>query len=252
MWGHWCFRPRASLAAAGGAAAFLFALVRSNEAGQQLPKDRLRDTVALALFAAFMFVFTLRSKRNVEYFVPFTLLAAASAWDLYASGRAWAWMGSVQSRTVRYAAALFVAVALSRVAARDLMGVRADFDSGSSPTKYSGLSAWLAQNTPDGTLVWHNDWDDFPFFFAQGTNNRWLVGLDPAFWFVRDPERFQEWVDMTQSRITDNLAERIVTDFGSHYAFVDRDHRALEKAFSNDPRMIKVYGDGDGTIFFVE
>jgi hypothetical protein len=79
-----------------------------------------------------------------------------------------------------------------------------------------------------------------------------MVGLDPSFWYVKDPLRFQEWVDITQNRITDRLAERIRKDFGARYAFVDTDHGALKASFNADPDMRNVYQDAEGTIYVIE
>jgi hypothetical protein len=137
------------------------------------------------------------------------------------------------------------------VAARDLGSVRNDFTNGVPPTKYAGLAAWLGRNTPEGSLVFHNDWDDPPYFWLNGLHNRFLVALDPTFMYVKDQPLFEEWVGITQSKIGDRLADRIRYDFGADYAFVDKDHPALRAAFDADKGLHLLYADPEGAIYSV-
>jgi hypothetical protein len=241
-----------------GAVAWFVAEMRARETGELLPRRRVVETAALYFFALLALLFTVRSRRNVEYFVPFAVLAAVSAFDLFRKSAAWSFLGRlVQPLKGKMAVGiavllLYFSVLSGLLIARDWQGVRRDFDTAIPSTKYANLAKWLEANTPEGSLVFHNDWDDFPYFFLHSTHNTWMVGLDPSFWYVKDPLRFQEWVDITQNRITDRLAERIRKDFGARYAFVDTDHGALKASFNADPDMRNVYQDAEGTIYVIE
>lgn len=240
-----------------GAVAWFAAAMRARETGNPLPRRRVVETAALYFFALLALVFTVRSRRNVEYFVPFAVLAAVSAFDLFRKSPAWAVVAQAfqpfKGKMAMGIAALvlYFSIMSGLLVARDWRGVRNDFDNAIPPTKYAHLANWFDEHTPEGALIFHNDWDDFPYFFLHSTHNTWMVGLDPSFWYVKDPVRFQEWVDMTQNRITDRLGERILNDFGARYAFVDTDHAALKKAFDSDPQIRNVYQDAEGTIYVI-
>ncbi|MDP1760054.1 MAG: hypothetical protein Q8L01_01140 [Candidatus Woesebacteria bacterium] len=235
-----------------GATGFLVAWLKSRESGRRLPRERTRDTLALFIFAAIALVFAIRSKRNIEYFVPFAVLAGVSGLDLFRLAGGIAILKTAKplfGKIGLAAVAVYLAIVTSSVALRDWRGVRSDFENGVPGTKYAGAVKWLDKNTPEGALVFHSDWDDFPYFFLQSAHNRWLVGLDPTFMYVKDRALFKEWVDITQSKIKDRLAERVSNDFGAEYAFVDTDHAELKKSFESDSRFRLQYNDAEGTIF---
>ncbi len=241
-----------------GAVGWFVAEMRARETGQPLPRRRVVETAALYFFALLALFFTVRSRRNVEYFVPFAVLAAISALDLFRKSAAWGVLSqTIQPLKGKMAVGvailvLYFSILSGLLISRDWHGVRHDFDTAISPTKYANLAKWFDEHTPEGSLVFHNDWDDFPYFFLHSTHNTWMVGLDPSFWYVKDPVRFQEWVDITQNRITDRLGERIIEDFGAQYAFVDTDHATLKAAFDTDPQMRNVYQDAEGTIYVID
>ncbi len=214
-----------------------------------------RRALWLTLLAVGLFALTVRSRRNVEYFVPFAVLAgaalirlaaavvpreererlAASFWEL----RAWQRIPVVAILTFLVPLVLF----------RDIRSLKHDFDVGVPPTRYAGLSAWLEENAPAGAVLWHNDWDDFPYFFLHTTRVRFLVGLDPTFMYVKSPERYWTWVRQTRGEGEDRIGRELVRTFGARYAFVDMEHRALAARFAADSEMIEVYRDQDGILY---
>jgi len=234
----------------------LFGLVASLiRSRYPVERERLVMAVALGILVVVACVFTLKAKRNVEYFVPFAVLFAFSAIDCARRKVGSLWfqemVGALKGwrRAAAIIVAAFFALTTPLLAARDVLAAKRDFESGIPPDKYEKLSAWLQTNTSKGSIIFHNDWDDFPYFFIRNTHNRYLVGLDPAFMFVKNPERFREWVETTQGRDLNFLGARIYERFGAEYAFVDRDHQPLEAALSRDPLMRLVYSDEEGKIY---
>lgn len=240
-----------------GGVAFFAALMQSRESRQTIPRERVCDTAAFFLFAALAWFFTLRAKRHVEYFVPFAALAAVSAWDLFLRQKTWSTLKTSgralfgRKKIGLIVLAFYLALLIPFVVFRDWRTARRDFDNGFSPNKFAGAANWLRQNTPEGALIFHNDWDDFNYFFIQNTHNRFLVALDPTFMYLKYPELYREWVEITQSRTTDRLAERIKDDFGASYAFVDAEHPRLKASLDAEPRLKPVYFDKEGTIYEV-
>ncbi|MBU1146057.1 hypothetical protein KKD80_00725, partial [Patescibacteria group bacterium] len=103
-------------------------------------------------------------------------------------------------------------------------------------------------NTPEGAIVFHNDWDDFPALFYYNTHNYYIAGLDPTFMYDYDKDLHKEWVDITTGR-RPNISEIVKNDFHSEYVFVDKDHIALENNLKSDGHFQMVYKDEEGKIY---
>lgn len=201
------------------------------------------------------FVLTARSRRNVEYFVPFATLAAAALVVFAArvvSAADWQKFFDV-FRRMRPWQSIPVFVVLGFLTPfilfRDVRSLKHDFDTGIPPTKYAGAATWLDQNAQEGAILWHNDWDDFPYFFLHTTRVRYLVGLDPSFMYAKSPDRYWQWVRETRGEGEDRIGREMARDFGAAYAFVDSDHKDLAARFAADHEMTEVYRDADGIIY---
>lgn len=214
-----------------------------------------RRALWLAVLMVGFFVLAARSRRNVEYFVPFAALAAA-ALVVFArrvvAGADWQKFFAVflgMRAWLRVPVYLILGILLPLVLFRDVRSLKNDFDVGIPPTKYAGAAAWLEGNAPAGAILWHNDWDDFPYFFLHTTHVRYLVGLDPSFMYARNPDRYWQWVRETRGEGEDRIGREIARDFGASYAFVDHDHKDLAARFAADHEMTEVYRDADGIIY---
>ncbi|TAK05139.1 hypothetical protein EPO33_04120 [Patescibacteria group bacterium] len=214
-----------------------------------------RRALWLTVLAVGFFVLAARSRRNVEYFVPFATLAAA-ALVVFAtrlvSAADWRKFFDVFLRLRLWQRVpIFVALAflIPLILFRDLRSLKNDFDTGIPSSKYSGAAAWLEANAPEGAILWHNDWDDFPYFFLHTTRVRYLVGLDPSFMYVRNKEKYWQWVRETRGEGEDRIGREMARDFGAAYAFVDSDHEELAARFAADHEMTEVYRDADGIIY---
>ncbi|MEK7073568.1 MAG: hypothetical protein AAB974_03995 [Patescibacteria group bacterium] len=217
-------------------------------------QERRRACWFMVLAVGF-FVLTARSRRNVEYFVPFATLAGsalivfamrvvhAADWqkffDVFLRLRAWQ----------RIPALVILGFLIPLILFRDIRSLKHDFDTGVPPTKYAGAASWLTQNAPEGAILWHNDWDDFPYFFLHTTRVRFLVGLDPSFMYARNPEKYWQWVRETRGEGEDRIGREIARDFNATFAFVDNDHKDLAARFAADHEMTEVYRDTDGIIY---
>lgn len=119
----------------------------------------------------------------------------------------------------------------------------------SSPVdRYAGSSAWLVKNTPAGARVFQTDWDDFPRLFYYNTHNTYLIGLDPTYLQIADPELFDLWLKVTKGDV-ENLSEVISKSFAAEYVHSDLNHGDFIRVASNDPAMKEVYRDKDSILF---
>ncbi len=114
--------------------------------------------------------------------------------------------------------------------------------------QFAGASRWLAANTPQGSLVFQTDWDDFTRLFFYNTHNVYIVGLDPTFLQRADPVLFSLWVDLTQGRGLD-VSAAIRQHFGADYAVSDLKHKAFLERAEADPQFQEVYRDENSVVF---
>jgi hypothetical protein len=125
---------------------------------------------------------------------------------------------------------------------------QASLNTSSPVDRYAGSSAWLVKNTPAGARVFQTDWDDFPRLFYYNTHNTYLVGLDPTYLQIADPNLFDLWLKVTKGNV-DNLSEVITKSFAAEYIHSDLNHSDFIRAASNDPAMKEVYRDKDSVLF---
>lgn len=200
-------------------------------------RDRVDNTL---LFAALLtLVMVLRSRRFIEYYPAFALLFAATAW-----GRGAVRLADWLPRRLRFRWLLPLgAAAVAGVFAYGvLMEVYRDAQDARSPDYLAGAAAWLRENTPDGAMIFQTDWDDFTRLFYHNTRSVYLVGLDPTYLEIADPALWDDWVDITQGKVTEP-SQVIQTRFGADYVVSDRQHDKFIQRAKQDPNMQLVYQD---------
>lgn len=114
-------------------------------------------------------------------------------------------------------------------------------------TAYRGAADWLARNTPEGSTVFHTDWDDFPKLFHYNTHNTYIVGLDPDFMRLQDERLYQLWKDATRGENGDLAG--VVRRFDSEYVFTDRKHDELIDRIAGSPDFVEVYSDAWSRVY---
>lgn len=197
------------------------------------------------LFALMLF----NARRFVEYFPPFALIFSAFALAPLVDIRqpsseknGWKPLLRLSWNLILVGIFVLAAIGKSIPAARDQIG-------GSKPYHlYAGASAWLEQNTPAGERVFQTDWDDFPRLFFYNTHNTYLVGLDPTYMQLYDPDLYDEWVAVTRGNV-DQPSEVILKRFSARYVHTDLHHKKFISQAENDPRMREVYRDEQAVIF---
>lgn len=198
-------------------------------------RDKIETTLLLvALLTLFM---VLRSRRFIEYFPAFSLLFCAAAWG---RGNALHWLPANRPSRLLAAAALFSFLLLS--VGLTLSGAYQEAQDARPPQYYAGAADWLEENTPAGSVIFQTDWDDFTRLFYHNTHNIYLVGLDPTYLQCANPELWNEWVDITQGRVS-QPSQAIQSRFGAQYVVSDTRHDDFEDQARNDPNMEMVYQD---------
>lgn len=243
--GEW--RPYNSWAlltlALGAHLAYGSAIFLTNREDWRRDAPRLFLFLATTLYAVLLF----KSRRFVEYYPPVAVLFLAISvreWLKTLDVRAIAWTDRKLGGLI--AASLLLAAALQTT----LQAARHDIQRRPPSTAYQGGAEWLAHNTHQGARVFHTDWDDFPRLFFFNTHNTYIVGLDPDYMLLKDPEGYKRWKDITRGKV--RLPARVILQrFGCEYAFTDNKHQKFIALADRDPRMQKVYADRHTTVYRV-
>lgn len=227
----------------------------------------LRTAISFCLACLFGLML-LQSRRFIEYFPAFSLVFAAFAWtpvlkkDFSAAQEGNPQAERIQARKGFYlfpiswlrdslrnklpalalAGVLVLGIWTTFIAAKTSLGTSKPYET------YAGASAWLEANTPAGARVFQTDWDDFPRLFYYNTHNTYLIGLDPTYMFIYDPDLYHLWVDITQGEV-ERPSKAIEQDFGAHYILTDLRHESFLEQAANDPDLLEVYRDGDAVVY---
>lgn len=220
------------------------------------------STAAALLCSLALGLMLFQSRRFIEYFPPFAVAFAASAWSSMLPGaaqeRATSGSGPAgESRAARPQARRRIGLAVLVTGALGLglwINLRASQESvrtSKASERYQAATAWLAKHTRQGARVFQTDWDDFPQLFFYNTYNTYTIGLDPTYMQLQDAELYEHWVDLTQGR-ADDLSAEIRHSFGAEFAVSDLAHTRFLQAAAEDPQMREVFRDEFAVVFVVE
>ncbi len=219
---------------------------------------RMDIRTAFALLAALLFGLMLfQARRFVEYFPPFALIFTAFAFaplfpdsqpDLHSNEKIPRWEFS--SFLQENFALIFLAIVVATGIVRTIPNARDAIETSKPYDLYAGASEWLKSNTPENSLVFQTDWDDFPRLFFYNTHNTYLIGLDPTYMQIYDPSLYNLWVQVTRGEIK-NPSTIILNSFDARYIHSDLKHEEFLAVAGDDPGLKEVYRDKDAVIFEV-
>lgn len=219
-----------------------------------LSERRMDVRIAFTLLTALLFgLMLMQARRFVEYFPPFALIFSAFAWAAHFPDGHFTHRSSGSSPLLRLleSAPLLllsavVVVSMVRSIPRAQEAIRASKPYG----LYAGASRWLAENTPAGSRVFQTDWDDFPRLFYYNTHNTYLIGLDPTYMQLYDPDLYNLWVLITEGKV-DNPSNIIAAKFGAQYVHTDLKHGNFIRKAERDPGLREVYRDDQAILYQV-
>lgn len=217
---------------------------------QRSEREGRARAITLLLFSTLMLVLTFKSRRFIEYWPVFSVLFAAFAfrphldrWTLEAIPDKWV-RRAVATAGVGLTLVTFAVLVHNVQVTREVVGGE------TNPNAYVGGTDWLKANTPEGSLVFNTDWDDFPMLFHHDTHNVYTSGLDPTYLLYANPELSRLYVDITLGK-QDDPAPIIRDQFGARWAFTDPGHRDFIRKATENGKMRIVYEDSECVVLEV-
>lgn len=227
-------------------------LILGPEVAKKVRQDAREITVlfALAVLSLAFLVLTLKSKRNVEYLLPFVFLFDAALLqallrrvDLRALAAGA--MGSAR-RLWRVALVAYLLAAATILAVKDVTSTAYVLTHGIPWSKYESLASWASERVPEGSTIFYSEWSDFAALFYRLPQMRFVIGLDPTFLYLKSPELYRVWRDGVTGETDIGSAMRM---FGSEYVVVRSDETELTRRLNADSDFALVYQDDDAKLF---
>jgi len=163
-----------------------------NRKEEELPMAFVLTSLGFALMTA-------KSSRFLEYFVPFATISLA----LVAKSLLW-----------RYMSQLVIGVSL--IYTLSLNG-RFLLSFGNSPESLpTSVTSALRERIPPGAQVFTPDWASTGALMLALPERRFIVGLDPTFFYMKDPDLYRLWYRISHEAPPDTV-DLIRTYFHSRY-----------------------------------
>lgn len=230
-----------------------------------LQNRRIDARTFFLLLLTFIFGFMLfQSRRFIEYFPAFALIFTAFAWTSLITEKK-VEKGELMplsdkknpedSRIYKRFSRVWLPINILSLAILvgswiSINGTQANLRDSKPADRYAQAALWLEENTSRGERIFQTDWDDFPRLFIHNTWNTYLVGLDPTYFQIKEPELFDLWVDITQGK-EKNPSKLIRNSFASNYVFTDLKHNKFIDRADEDQGLVEVYRDEDAIIYHV-
>lgn len=220
-------------------------------------KKMSKESFVLLCIFVFFLIFTLKSRRYVEYYVPFAWLFCAFILNYYLLHFK---PRELFSKFIKFyfsrkilATVLLVyfLATIPTLIIRDVRDTRNDMKNGISVNRFRNASTWLADNSQEGDIVFHSSWDEFPILFYHNSKNYYIVGLDPTFMYEYDKQLHKKMVDITIGQQRNNLYHDIKEVFNSSYIFVEKNHTGMNNNVKKVEKFVEVYNDDEAIIYKV-
>lgn len=164
-------------------------------------RERKQDRmgVTFTLTALVFFIFTLKSGKFAEYFIPFSALSLA----LVSHQIQWKWFPQF---------VVVVSLALSLLLDPELAADAFKHQEDLAET----IWPYLQEQIPPGSQVFTTDWEFTGYYMLALPDRKFIVALDPTFFFMQNPQLYNEWFDIIRNG-PENSAELIRSHFHSRY-----------------------------------
>jgi len=223
---------------------------------------KLGVVVKFLFVLVIMFVVaTIKSRRNIEYLIPFSVIFSAVVFSS---------MGyiDIAKKELRHFAGLFrkyvfglkfirqflflvVVIAIIYLGYNLPMKSKRNLSNGLNYSYLEDGSKFLADNSEFGDVVINSDWDEFPMLFFHNSRNFYIVGLDPTFMYLYDAELYQRWADVTVGKRYSEMYKIAKEELGAKFVIVVREHEAFIDNLDMNFYFAEVYRDKEVVIYKV-
>ncbi|KPJ85080.1 hypothetical protein AMJ57_04405 [Parcubacteria bacterium SG8_24] len=220
----------------------------------RIAESEIVDAIGLCLTSAALLFMTAGSRRHVEYLIPVLILFTASCF-----GMLWPHLDLVRlrqrfsslfsSKVVALSLTVFLLSVLPVLALKQVYLVKYFLGAGVPWGHYGSAVQWVSENVPEGSVIVHSDWDDFPMLFFRDDRYSYVAGLDPTFLYRRNPLKYGRWRALTLGEYDGSVSGSLRDDFGSRVLLIGKDHEEMKSLAERDGALVLTYEDEDAWIY---
>ena len=209
-------------------------------------------SLSLMILAFLLFILALKSQRNIEYFAPIAIIASAYALHVAeVPQKVFEFYKKIHKKTIRVMFITFLCIASGLLIASITGSVKGVFIAHQKTYAYSlyqNAAYYLETHTEDNEIVYHSSWDEFPILWYHNDKNRYIAGLDPTFFYRKNPESYMKWLDITRAKTCEGIKEH-VQSLDARYVFIALDHEGMRNCIEGDLSFTLVYHDDSAWIY---
>ena len=210
------------------------------------PKKIGYKALSLFFMAVIYLFMTAFVRRFAEYAVPFTLLFCAfyfdSRYDEFG-----AWLRRASTRLV-----VLGKVALGVVLSLILLNSHAlslPWFQNTRPSDFRALAVRLKEVAKPDDIVYTCEWDDTPELFFFDHERRYLVFLDPNFFFYWNPELWQRWNWVSKAGAGTATYDNLKNVFHASYVVCQNEFAGLRRILDADQRATLLLDNGRAYLY---
>lgn len=208
----------------------------------------------LFIFSSLFFIYTIKSRRNVDYSVPLAILFTSFTFNNLFSYLPWRDYFSqlkkikifpynlMTSFLIVSFLTIFLFAGISFLKDVWLAKIN-EFAGGANFNKFKKAAEFLKENTQTGEIIFHSSWDEFPPLFYHNDKNFYIAGLDPTFLYERNKSLYWLWFNIITGKQKKDLAKTIKNNFKARYVFIQKKYEEMKNNFGKDENLKKVYED---------
>ncbi|MBI4766471.1 MAG: hypothetical protein HY787_18035 [Deltaproteobacteria bacterium] len=217
-----------------------------------------KRTLFWFLANSMMLILFFKARRFVEYWPPLAVVFFASAVfdhrDQWVSRFSKLTSDNRQGLTSRAYKAVLAGILTALFLSA---GVRAyktvqEIKEDAPPDRFTAASSWLKSHTSRQTIVFNEQWDNFPDLFFNNHHNLWVTGLNLNFTYLLDPRLYRLYKNITYGNVADT-ARYLKREFGAQYALTLKEQGGLVRlATDPDNGLQLVWEDKTSAIYKLE
>ena len=217
----------------------------------------------LFLLSIFFFLYTIKARRNIEYFIPLAIFFSATIFTQINQKINWPKVKAQIKNLFQCSENIFyffTTVLVGGLAVfglvfylnHGLVGLRHSYENGRPLNHLQSASNWSEENSEKGEIVFQSNWDIFPELFYFNTKNYYINGLDQTFMYEKDKDLYQAWLDLVSHKVSPHETAKILEEkFNASYVLLDKKDKKFEKLLKKS-NLEKTYEDNEAVIYKVK
>ncbi len=215
--------------------------------------------------STFFLLYTLKARRNIEYFVPSAIFLNGLIFTQIAKKINW---GALKKHLKEFFQGpdnifYFITTIISSILVIFFIGFYLNFSIKNLFQSYTNesrslnslqmASHWIKTNVPSEEIIFQSNWAIFPHLFYFNTQNYYINGLDQTFMYEKDKELYQDWLDLVSYHVDPNQTAQILKEkFKASYVLVDKNDERFTRLIEKSKFLKQVYKDDQASIYQID